>query len=292
MVKRSKIEEVFQRCLGCELMDRISFMAIILVILALFLLTAGCTQTVPPSSNESSPGTVSVTGTIAVTGSETRTGTPTEAPLNTTTGTPTEIPNTTTGTPVTTSPVGTNPVTTGTPVSTTTPVTTRTQTAAGTTVSSPTVSITTTISPVTSTATLIPPVQKNIVDTLAADGRFTTLVSAIRAANLTGTLSGPGPYTFFAPTDDAFKALPAGSLNMLLEDPEGQLKDILLYQTVPGKLSAADIAKVKSLKTLLGIDLTVDDLNGVITIDEIPVVQEDINVSNGYIQVIDGVLIP
>ncbi len=274
-------------------MDRISFMAIILVILALFLLTAGCTQTVPPSSNESSPGMVSVTGTIAVTGSEARTGTPTEVPLNTTTGTPTEIiPNTTTGTPVTTSPVGTTTVTTGTPVSTTTPVTTRTQTATGTTVSSPTVSITTTTSPVASTTTPIPPVQKNIVDTLAADGRFATLVSAIRAANLTGTLSGPGPYTFFAPTNDAFKALPAGSLNLLLEDPEGQLKDILLYQTVPEKLSAADITKVKSLKTLLGIDLTVDDLNGVITIDEIPVVQTDINASNGYIQVIDGVLIP
>jgi uncharacterized surface protein with fasciclin (FAS1) repeats len=222
-----------------------------------------------------------VTGTIAVTGSETRTGTPTEPPLNTATGTP-----------VTTSPVGTTIAPTGTTVLTTSPVTTQPQTATGTTFSSSTVSITTTTSPVPPTTTLIPPVQKNIVDTLAADVRFTTLVSAIRAANLTGTLGGPGTYTFFAPTDDAFKALPAGSLNMLLEDPEGQLKDTLLYQTVPGKLSAADISKVNSLKTLLGIDLTVDHMDGVITIDEIPVVQTDINASNGYIQVIDGVLIP
>lgn len=268
-------------------------MVIIMAILAFCLLTAGCTQTVPPPPNESLPGTVSVTGTIAVTESKTLTGTPTEVPLNTTTGTPPEVPpSTTTGTPVTTSPVGTTPLSTGTPVSTIIPVTTQTQNATGTTVSSPTSSTTTATVPVASTATPIPPVQKNIVDTLAADGRFTTLVSAIRAANLTGTLSGPGSYTFFAPTDDAFKALPAGSLNMLLEDPEGQLKDILLYQTVPGKLSAADISKVKNLKTLLGIDLTVDDLNGVITIDEIPVVQTDINTTNGYIQVIDGVLIP
>lgn len=136
------------------------------------------------------------------------------------------------------------------------------------------------------------PVAKNIVETAAADGRFTTLVAAVQAANLTGTLSGTGPFTVFAPTDDAFRKLPAGTVETLLKDPQGQLKDILLYHVVPGKLMAADIQQVNVLKTVQGGNLTVTTVNGSVMIDDAKVIIANINTSNGEIHVIDSILIP
>ena len=149
----------------------------------------------------------------------------------------------------------------------------------------------------TATATATPtatmtPAPKNIVETAVADGRFTTLVAAVQAANLSGTLSGPGPFTVFAPTDDAFKKLPAGTVETLLKDPQGQLKQILLYHVVPGKLTAADIQKVKVLKTVQGGNLTVSTVNGSVMINDAKVIIADISTSNGEIHVIDAVLIP
>jgi uncharacterized surface protein with fasciclin (FAS1) repeats len=88
--------------------------------------------------------------------------------------------------------------------------------------------------------------MKNIVETAVADGRFTTLVAAVQAAKLDGALSGPGPFTVFAPTDDAFKNLPEGTVASLLKQPEGQLKQILLYHVVDGKVMAADVVKLTS----------------------------------------------
>jgi len=143
----------------------------------------------------------------------------------------------------------------------------------------------------TPTAT-ITPAPKNIVQTAVADGRFTTLVAAVQAANLTETLTGPGPFTVFAPTDDAFKKLPAGTVETLLKDPQGQLKQILLYHVVPGKLTAADVQQVKVLKTVQGENLTISTVNGTVMIDGAKVVIADINTSNGEIHVIDAVLVP
>jgi uncharacterized surface protein with fasciclin (FAS1) repeats len=144
----------------------------------------------------------------------------------------------------------------------------------------------------TTPAVTMTPAPQNIVETAVADGRFTTLVAAVQAANLTGTLSGPGPFTVFAPTDDAFSKLPAGTVETLLRDPQGQLKEILLYHVVPGKLMAADFRQVKVLKTIQGGNLTVSTVNGSVMIDDATVVIADINTSNGEIHVIDAVLAP
>jgi transforming growth factor-beta-induced protein len=149
--------------------------------------------------------------------------------------------------------------------------------------------------PVTPTATATAPTTpgaKNIVETTVADGRFTTLAAAVAAANLTGTLSGTGPFTVFAPTDDAFRKLPAGTVEMLLKDPQGQLKEILLYHVVPGKLMAADIQQVNVLKTVQGGNLTVSTVNGSVMIDDAKVIIANINTSNGEIHGIDAILIP
>jgi uncharacterized surface protein with fasciclin (FAS1) repeats len=105
--------------------------------------------------------------------------------------------------------------------------------------------------------------NKTIVETAVADGRFTTLVAAVTAAKLGDTLSGPGPFTVFAPTDDAFKKLPPGTVETLLKDPEGKLKQILLYHVVSGKVMAADVVKLTSAKTVLGKDLVISAKNGV-----------------------------
>ncbi len=135
---------------------------------------------------------------------------------------------------------------------------------------------------------------KDIVDTAVADGRFKTLVAAVQAAGLVDTLKGAGPFTVFAPTDDAFAALPAGTLDTLLK-PENKQKliDILTYHVVPGKVMAADVVKLTKAPTVLGKDINIKVQDGkVILNDKVQVILTDIETSNGVIHVIDGVLLP
>jgi len=152
----------------------------------------------------------------------------------------------------------------------------------------------TTVAPTTTVTTVAPTTQagmKNIVETAAADGRFTTLVAALKAAQLDGNLSGPGPFTVFAPTDDAFKKLPAGTVDSLLKNPQGQLKQILLYHVVNRKLMAADVMRLGSINTLQGQSLLIDVSNGMIFVNgNAKVITTDIVCSNGVIHVIDTVL--
>jgi len=149
--------------------------------------------------------------------------------------------------------------------------------------------------PATGTPTpTAPPVSglRDIVQTAVADGRFTTLVSAVQAADLASTLSGPGPFTVFAPTDDAFKNLPEGTVATLLQDPKGQLSQILLYHVVPGKLMAGDIVNQTTLMTAQGTPLTVSVQNGTVMVDGATVIITDIETRNGVIHVINAVMIP
>jgi transforming growth factor-beta-induced protein len=137
------------------------------------------------------------------------------------------------------------------------------------------------------------PMPKDIVDTAIADGRFSTLVAAVQAAGLVDTLKGEGLFTVFAPTDDAFAALPAGTLDELLKPENKQkLTDILLYHVISGKVMAADAAKLTSAPTVLGKDITVKSDMGNVYINDAKVVIADIETSNGVIHVIDKVLLP
>jgi uncharacterized surface protein with fasciclin (FAS1) repeats len=131
----------------------------------------------------------------------------------------------------------------------------------------------------------------NIVETAISAGNFTTLVAAVKAAGLAETLSGPGPFTVFAPTDDAFKKLPAGTLDALLKDPE-KLKNILLYHVVSGKVMAAGVVKLKSAKTLEGGMVRIHVVGDKVTVNNAAVVKTDIICDNGVIHVIDTVLMP
>jgi len=147
--------------------------------------------------------------------------------------------------------------------------------------------------PATPTPTATPvPEMKDIVQTAVADGRFTTLVAAVQAADLAPTLSSPGPFTVFAPTDDAFKKLPEGTVETLLKDPKGQLSQILLYHVVPGKLMAADVVNQTNLTTAQGKQLTVKVENQTVMVDGATIVITDIETKNGVIHVIDSVMIP
>jgi uncharacterized surface protein with fasciclin (FAS1) repeats len=130
----------------------------------------------------------------------------------------------------------------------------------------------------------------NIVEVAVAAGSFKTLVAAVTAAGLGDTLSGPGPFTVFAPTDDAFAKLPAGTVDGLLKDIPALTK-ILTYHVVSGKVMAADAAKLTSAKTVEGSDLKIDASSGV-KINNATVTQADIEASNGVIHVIDIVLMP
>lgn len=132
--------------------------------------------------------------------------------------------------------------------------------------------------------------SKNIVETAVAAGKFNTLVTAVKAAGLAETLSGPGPFTVFAPTDEAFAKLPAGALDGLLKNPD-QLKKVLLYHVVAGKVTAADVTKLSTAKTALGSSVAVDASNGV-KINNATVAKADVMASNGVIHVIDTVLLP
>ena len=137
------------------------------------------------------------------------------------------------------------------------------------------------------------PEPMDIVDTAVADGRFITLVAAVQAAGLVDTLKGEGPFTVFAPTDDAFAKLPAGTLDELLK-PENkqQLTDILLYHVVSGKVMAADVVNLESATTVLGKDVAIKSDMGNVYINDAQVIITDIETSNGVIHVIDSVLLP
>jgi uncharacterized surface protein with fasciclin (FAS1) repeats len=130
----------------------------------------------------------------------------------------------------------------------------------------------------------------NIVETAVSAGTFKTLVQAVQAAGLVETLSGQGPFTVFAPDDDAFAKLPAGTVESLLKDIP-KLKGILTYHVVAGKVMAADVAGITSAKTVQGKELRIDTKDGV-KVNEAKVIKADIDTDNGVIHVIDSVLIP
>jgi uncharacterized surface protein with fasciclin (FAS1) repeats len=136
--------------------------------------------------------------------------------------------------------------------------------------------------------------NNTIVNVAIADGRFTTLAAALKAAGLVDTLLSPGPFTVFAPTDAAFKKLPAGTVESLLK-PESlaKLKSILLYHVVAGKVMSTDVIKLTSAKTVLGQDLQIRVKDGKVYLnDGAQVIITDVPASNGVIHVIDSVLLP
>ena len=141
---------------------------------------------------------------------------------------------------------------------------------------------------------LLPPAKlSDIVDTAVADGRFKTLAAALGAAGLVETLKGEGPFTVFAPTDDAFAKLPAGTVETLLK-PENleQLKSILLYHVVSGKVLADQVVTLESADTVLGKPVTIKVMDGKVYVNDSQVVLTDVLASNGVIHVIDSVLLP
>jgi uncharacterized surface protein with fasciclin (FAS1) repeats len=130
----------------------------------------------------------------------------------------------------------------------------------------------------------------DIVDTAMSAGIFSTLVAAVTAAGLADTLKSPGPFTVFAPSDDAFSKLPSGTVEALLQDIL-TLRKILEYHVVSGKVTAADVVKLHSATTVEGSDVKIDASNGV-KVNDATVVQPDIETENGVIHVIDSVLLP
>jgi transforming growth factor-beta-induced protein len=141
---------------------------------------------------------------------------------------------------------------------------------------------------------LLPPAKmSDIVDTAVADGRFKILAAALGAAGLVETLKGEGPFTVFAPTDDAFAKLPAGTVETLLK-PENleQLKSILLYHVVSGKVMADQVVTLESADTVLGKPVTIKVMDGKVYVNDSQVVLTDVLAANGVIHVIDSVLLP
>ena len=134
---------------------------------------------------------------------------------------------------------------------------------------------------------------KDIVDTAVAAGSFTTLAKALEAAGLVETLKGAGPFTVFAPTDEAFAKLPAGTLDTLLK-PENRAKltHILTYHVVPGRVMAADVVKLHSATAVSGDTIAIATHGGRVTVDNAHVVKTDIVATNGVIHVIDAVILP
>lgn len=131
----------------------------------------------------------------------------------------------------------------------------------------------------------------NIVETARAAGNFTTLLAAVEAAGLTDALSGDGPFTVFAPTDEAFAQIPADQLQALIEDTE-TLTAILTYHVVSGAVKSADVVGLNSATTLQGSDITITVSDGGVQVDEANVIVVDIEASNGVIHVIDAVITP
>jgi uncharacterized surface protein with fasciclin (FAS1) repeats len=133
----------------------------------------------------------------------------------------------------------------------------------------------------------------DIVDTAVSAGQFETLVAAVKAAGLVDTLKGDGPFTVFAPTDEAFAKLPAGTVeNLLKPENKDQLVAILTYHVVPGKVMAADVVKVDQAKTVNGQMIKVKTGGDGVMINDAKVTATDIATSNGVIHVIDSVILP
>jgi len=132
--------------------------------------------------------------------------------------------------------------------------------------------------------------MKNLVETAIEAGNFKTLVKAVQEAGLVDTLSSDGPFTVFAPTDEAFSKLPEGTLENILQDKE-MLTNILTYHVVPNRVMANDVINIKNADTVNGKKLSIDTTKGV-KIDKANVIKTDIECTNGVIHVIDEVLIP
>ncbi len=133
--------------------------------------------------------------------------------------------------------------------------------------------------------------KQDIVDTAVAAGSFKTLATALEAADLVETLKGKGPFTVFAPTDEAFAKLPAGTVEALLKDTT-KLRAILTYHVVPGRVIAAEVTKLGSAKTVNGQSLAIRVQDGTVMVDNAKVITTDIAASNGVIHVIDAVMLP
>ncbi len=147
------------------------------------------------------------------------------------------------------------------------------------------------LAPVASMASAPPAAKPNIVQTAIAAGQFKTLVKLVKQAGLAGTLQGKGPFTVFAPTDAAFAKVPKATLQALARD-KAKLRAVLLYHVAKGKLTAAKVVKLHSIKTLNGQSLKVLVKHGKVTIGGARVIKADIGASNGVIHVINQVLIP
>lgn len=142
----------------------------------------------------------------------------------------------------------------------------------------------------TSAGTIAKP---DIVETANSAGQFKTLLAAVKAAGLEETLRGPGPFTVFAPTDEAFAKLPAGTVDSLLKpENKDKLKAILTYHVVPGKVPSTEAVKLKSANTVNGKELALDASSGSLKVGKASVVKADIEASNGVIHVIDAVVLP
>lgn len=139
----------------------------------------------------------------------------------------------------------------------------------------------------------VTPAPKTIAEIAAADTSFSTLVAALSAAKLVETLNSAGPFTVFAPKNAAFAALPAGAVEALLKDPEGDLKKILLYHVVSGSVKAEAVVKLTKAATVNGKDITIEAKDGSVILNgKVKVIATDIMASNGVIHVIDAVLLP
>ena len=135
--------------------------------------------------------------------------------------------------------------------------------------------------------------SKDIVDTAVAAGSFTTLAKALQAADLVGTLKEKGPFTVFAPTDEAFAKLPPATLADLLKpENKAKLRRILTYHVIPGRVTAADVVKLTSAKAVSGDTIDIKTSGGSVTVESAKVVKTDIAASNGVIHVIDTVILP
>ena len=135
--------------------------------------------------------------------------------------------------------------------------------------------------------------KSDIVDTAVGAGKFKTLTAALKAAGLVDTLKGAGPFTVFAPTDEAFAKLPAGTVEELLKpENKAKLTALLTYHVVPGKAMAADVSGMSSAKTVNGKELALKIADGKVMVDGATVTKADIEATNGVIHVIDTVLMP
>ena len=132
----------------------------------------------------------------------------------------------------------------------------------------------------------------DLVDVAVEAGSFSTLVAAVQAAGLEEALRGEGPFTVFAPSDEAFAKLPEGTVEALLEDPQGQLSRILLYHVIPGKVMAADVTDGLTAETLRGAEVSFSVMDGKVMINDAEIVATDIEAANGVIHLIDSVILP